>query len=128
VDGGVAEIDNGDGTFTYTENEQPVANMEEYWTHQAGTSNSEGSTFDASYVKLREVSFFYTFPNKYIEKTFLNSVRLGIQGRNLWIIHDNVPHIDPEASFLGSSSIGGGVEFNSVPSTRSIGFNAQLTF
>lgn len=52
---------------------------------------------------------------------------LGFEARNLWIIKDHVPHIDPEANFFGPSQIGGGVEFNSIPSTRSFGFNLRLT-
>jgi len=78
-------------------------------------------------VKLREVQLSYSFPRKWFKSFFVKSLDLGFEARNLWIIKDHVPHIDPEANFFGPSQIGGGVEFNSIPSTRSFGFNLRLT-
>lgn len=67
-------------------------------------------------------------PARLLAKTFIKGAELGIEGRNLAIIKDYVPHVDPELNFFGAGSIGEGVEFNSVPSTRSIGINLRLSF
>jgi len=123
VDKGV--ILNADGS--YRENDVPVKNMQEYWQHIGKTSNSEGSIFDASYVKLRELTFSYALPRKWFTDFYVKSIDLGFEGRNLWLIKSHVPHIDPESNFFGAGSIGEAVEFQSVPATRSLGFNIRLT-
>lgn len=118
-------IQNADGT--YKPNDVPVKSMQDYWGHIAGTSNSEGSVFDASYVKLREINLSYSLPKSWLRSCFIRSLDLGLEGRNLWIIKSHVPHIDPESNFFGVGSIGEGVEFNSIPATRSFGFNIRFT-
>lgn len=118
-------IQNADGT--YRPNDVPVKNMQDYWQHISKSGNNEGGVFDASYVKLRELNFSYSFPRKWFERFWVKSLDLGFEARNLWIIKDHVPHIDPEANFFGPSQIGGGVEFYSIPSTRSLGFNIRMT-
>lgn len=116
---------NQDGTSI--RNNVPVKNMESYWGHIGKYSNTEGSVYDASYVKLRELSFTYSLPQQWFSKFFIRSVDLGIEGRNLWLIKSHIPHIDPEVNLFGPSAIGEGVEFNSVPATRSWGFNIRVT-
>ena len=118
-------IMNADGTSR--PNDVPVKNMQDYWSHMAKTSNTEGCVFDASYVKLRELTFSYSLPRKWFKDFFIKSLDLGFEGRNLWLIKSHVPHIDPEANFFGTAEIGEGVEFNSIPATRSFGFNLKLT-
>lgn len=121
-------IDNGvvASGSTFVPNTTPVTSMQDYWS-QYTTTNTEANIFDASYVKLREVRLSYQLPSKFLQRIkFIKSAELGIEGRNLWIIHDNVPHIDPEANFFGTESVAEGVEFNSVPSTRTLGFNIRF--
>ncbi len=112
---------------TFIPNTTPVTSMQDYWA-QYSTTNTEANIFDASYVKLREVRLSYQLPGTLLQRNikFIKSAEIGIEGRNLWIIHDNVPHIDPEANFFGTESVAEGVEFNSVPSTRTIGFNIRF--
>ena len=128
IDSGVNEITNTDGSVSYSKNTTPVVSMEEYWSHQSSTSNTEGNIFDASYVKLREISFFYNVPAKLLKKTGITRLKFGVEARNLWIIDDNVPHIDPEVNFFGTGGPNATVEFASVPSVKSLGFNVNLTF
>ena len=123
IEPGVILQDDG----TYRPNDVPVKSMQDYWQHVANSSNNEGNIYNASFVKLREVQLSYSFPRKWFKSFFVKSLDLGFEARNLWIIKDHVPHIDPEANFFGPSQIGGGVEFNSIPSTRSFGFNLRLT-
>ncbi|WP_139958427.1 SusC/RagA family TonB-linked outer membrane protein [Flavicella sediminum] len=118
-------INNGDGTYSPNTTE---VTAQAFWEDAASNSNTEGNIYDASYIKLREVTLSYELPKSIVEKTFFNSISLGIEGRNLWIIKDHIPHVDPEVNFFGSSLTGEGVEFQSVPSTRSLGGNIKLTF
>ncbi len=97
--------------------------------NQASYSNNieSSSVFDASYVKLRQVSIGYTLPQKFIEKSILKSLKFSIVGRNLAILYKNAPHIDPETGF-SSSNGNQGQEFGQSPSARNIGFNINMRF
>ncbi|WP_420575939.1 SusC/RagA family TonB-linked outer membrane protein [Ekhidna sp.] len=130
IDNGVNRIDNGDGTFSYVENQTPVRSMQDFWNTYTNGSNTEGSVFDASYVKLREVTISYRIPNGLLSGTPLKAASIGFEARNLWLIDSEVPHIDPEASFFGPGLIGGqaNVEFYNVPSSTTFGANVRLTF
>lgn len=118
--------DNGDGTFS--PNTTPVASVQQYYGNVDNSSSPENNTFDASYAKLREVQLSYMLPKKWLSKTPFGSASVGVEGRNLLLLKSHVPHIDPEANFLGTGLIGEGLERGSVPSTRSIGFNVRFTF
>jgi hypothetical protein len=97
--------------------------------NQASYSNSieSSSIFDASYVKLRQVSIGYSLPSRFLDKTAVQGVKLSIVGRNLAILYKNAPHIDPETGF-SSSNGNQGQEFGQYPSARNIGFNLNIKF
>ena len=83
--------------------------------------------YDGSFVKLREASITYSLPKTLLSGTFINDAKISIVGRNLWIIHKNLPYSDPEASQMGGlysygSSIG------ALPTTRDIGVNITVKF
>lgn len=95
-----------------------------YYMAVAGVT--EQFIYDASYVKLRELSFGYNFPQQWVKKIGMSALSLSIVGRNLWNIYDNVPLVDPESSF--SNGNGQGFESYGIPATRSIGFNLNVKF
>ncbi|UYQ91853.1 SusC/RagA family TonB-linked outer membrane protein [Chitinophaga horti] len=83
--------------------------------------------YDASYVKLREVSLTYSFPQSLLVRTkVIKGIDLSLLGRNLWIIHKNLPYADPEDN-LSSGNLQG-YQVGSYPTTRNIGFNLKLRF
>ncbi|ARV16690.1 SusC/RagA family TonB-linked outer membrane protein [Polaribacter sp. SA4-12] len=82
--------------------------------------------YDASYVKLRELAITYNIPQKVLDKTFLADASLSFVGSNLWIIHKNTPHEDPEGG-LGAGNLQG-YSVGSLPTTRDFGFNVKLQF
>ena len=69
----------------------------------------------------------YNFSGKTLDKTPFGSLRLAIYGNNLWLVHSNVPHIDPESSTFGSGGAPG-LETNALPSTKSFGVSLNVTF
>ena len=95
-----------------------------YYMAQAGIT--EEFIYDASFVKLRELSVGYTFPQKWVKKLGMSSLSLALVGRNLWNIYDDVPLVDPE-SCMGIGN-GQGFELYGLPATRSIGFNLNVKF
>ena len=84
----------------------------------------ENYVYDASFVKLREVRVGYTFPKSLYENIPIQSISLAFVGRNLALLHSNIPNVDPEAA-LGSGNIQG-FENGQLPSTRSLGFNLNI--
>ncbi len=104
-----------------------VVRAESY--NKAAYSNAiaEGSVFDASFVKLRQVVLTFDLPNKWFDHDIFQGASIGVVGRNLAILHRNTPHIDPETGFSSLNSEQG-QEFGQLPSTRSIGFNLNFNF
>lgn len=89
-------------------------------------SIGEVNTFDASYVKLRELSLTYKFPTTVLKQLHLQELAVSLTGRNLWTIFKNADNIDPEASITSGNAQG--VEGYTLPSTRSFGLNLSLKF
>jgi hypothetical protein len=95
-----------------------------YWGDQTKNPNAM-TIYDASYIKLREVSLGYAIPKAILGNVFQNA-SLSIVGRNLWIIHKNLPYGDPESG-LGAGN-GQGYISGAYPSTKSLGVKLDLSF
>lgn len=87
---------------------------------------AEADIYDASYVKLKELALTYRIPSNITKKIGAYGASFSVTGRNLWIIHSNVPHIDPE--FANNAGNVQGIEGGAVPTTKSWGFNLKLDF
>ncbi|PRZ00315.1 TonB-linked SusC/RagA family outer membrane protein [Marinilabilia salmonicolor] len=94
-----------------------------YHYHGMGTPSAT-SFFDASYVKLREVTFGYTLP-KFAD--FVEKARVSFYGQNLFVWGLDQEGVDPESTVGGSGNIQG-MEGGLIPATRSYGMNVQITF
>ena len=113
-------IDNGDGT--YRTNDIPV-NPESFWKSAARNCPSL-FIYDNSYVKCREITFGYTFPEQMLGK-MIKGLNVSFVARNPFIIWKNIPNIDPDS---GYNTSGLGLEYGSLPSRRSYGFNVNVKF
>lgn len=89
--------------------------------------NDESMIFDASYIKLKELSLYYNVPSDLTRKIWIQRLRVGLVGRNLALLYANVPHIDPETS-LNSRDSGQGWETFNTPSRRSLNVSVILDF
>ena len=91
-------------------------------------SVNEGAIYEASYVKLREVSISYALPTKLVSKSgFLAGAKVSLVGRNLAMLYNTHGQIDPEINVRGGN-LHGGLYYMTVPTARSVGFNVNLTF
>ncbi len=113
-------IDNGDGT--YRPNDIAV-NPETYWSAMAQSAPAK-FIYDNSYIKCRELTFGYTFPEKLLGKV-VKGLSVSFVARNPFIIWKNIPNIDPDS---GYNTSGLGLEYGSLPSRRSFGLNVNLKF
>ena len=113
-------IDNGDGT--YRKNDIPV-NPETYW--KTASENAPSMfIYDNSYIKCREITFGYTFPEKWLGKV-VKSLSVSFVARNPFIVWKRIPNIDPDS---GYNTSGLGLEYGSLPSRRSYGLNVNVKF
>ncbi len=113
-------IKNADGT--YRENDIAI-NPENFW--RSAAKNAPGMfVYDNSYVKCREITFGYTFSQKNLGK-YIKGLTLSFVARNPFIVWKNIPNIDPDS---GYNTSGMGLEYGSLPSRRSYGFNVNLKF
>ncbi|SRX54511.1 SusC/RagA family TonB-linked outer membrane protein [Aequorivita sp. CIP111184] len=82
--------------------------------------------YDASYIKLRQVSLTYTMPSKFLDNTFMTGLSFSLSGSNLWIIDKNMPYADPESG-LSSGNLQG-YSTGALPTTQDYGFNIKAQF
>ncbi|MBT8275906.1 MAG: SusC/RagA family TonB-linked outer membrane protein [Bacteroidia bacterium] len=86
--------------------------------------------YDASHLRLRDVSLTYSLSEKMLEKTPFGNVTFAVSGQNLYIRTFNIPqafNIDPEALSTGVGN-GQGLEFQTGPSNRRYSFSVKATF
>ncbi|WP_063827448.1 SusC/RagA family TonB-linked outer membrane protein [Fibrisoma limi] len=117
---GPGVIRNPDGTFR--PNDVNVT-AERYWG--SGFFNPEQATFDATFLKLRELKFGYQVPNRWLTRLPFRDVNVLLVGRNLFL-WTKVPHIDPDTTGISGDTLLPGIEDMSLPSARSLGFNINF--
>ena len=91
---------------------------------------TETRIYDASVIRLQEVSLGYTFPKKWLDKTPLGSLSITAQGFNLWYDAYNMPdgaNFDPNVQGVGIGN-GRGFDFINGPSSRRYGISVKASF
>ncbi|MDG2432852.1 outer membrane beta-barrel protein, partial [Flavobacterium sp.] len=86
---------------------------------------AEGFIYDTSWFRVREVSMSYKLSATMLKNSPFKQFEIGAFGRNLFLSAPNYPHFDPEQNALGVSNAQG-LEFNSLPNTRTVGFNLKV--
>tara|TARA_S200000501_G_scaffold356355_1_gene378972 strand:+ start:6696 stop:9902 length:3207 start_codon:yes stop_codon:yes gene_type:complete len=84
------------------------------------------NTYEASYLKFRELRLSYTFPNSVSELISVENLDISFFGRNIAILSSDIPYIDPQ--IITGSGNNQGLENAQVPSTRSFGLNLRANF
>jgi len=125
IDGLIGRL-NADGTVT-TERQNDIAiSAQQYWGNLYAFNFPGMYVSEVNWVRLREASLSYRLPQGLLSKTPFGSAEIGVNGRNL-LLWTNVPYIDPEASVGGASNLQG-VEFNTLPQSRTYGVFARFSF
>jgi hypothetical protein len=86
----------------------------------------EAFTYDASNMRLRQAALTYAIPATALKKTPIKNASVSVYGRNLFFVYKNSP-MDPDVTLNGNVT-GYGVDFYSLPTTRSFGVNAKIGF
>ncbi len=114
-------ISNADGT--YRPNDIRI-NPEDYWMSVCRNAPSM-FIYDNSYVKCREITLSYIVPKSWLKK-LVNDLTLSFVARNPFILWKNIPNIDPDSNY--NNTTGMGMEYGSLPSRKSYGFNVNVKF
>ena len=95
------------------------------WYETISTMPGTYYMYDATNIRLSELSLSYDLPKKWFKDKV--GLTVGLTGKNLWMIYCKAP-FDPEAAASVSSNFYQGVDYFMTPSTRSLGFNVKLSF
>ena len=94
-----------------------------YTTIGVGAGIPQYYTYDATNVRLQELSVGYTIPRKWLK---VCDITVSLVGRNLWMMYCRAP-FDPE-SVASTENFYTGMDYFMMPSTRNIGFNVTIKF
>jgi hypothetical protein len=97
---------------------------------------TKAATFDASFIKLREVSLGYSIPTSLTSKIGVRSASIAVYSRNIMLWTAAQIGIDPETAYQQESGAQGnniqfkqGIErYNVTPWVMPVGFKLNLTF
>ena len=98
-----------------------------YYGNGFSRDNIEAATYDASYLKLRELRLGYALPQAFADRLGAASATVSIIGRNL-LLFSKVPSIDPETYSIRGGAFVPGFESTSLPSMRTLGFSLNVNF
>lgn len=113
----------------YTENKVPITHQN-YWERIGSTGNyglPEMYTYDATNIRLRNITLGYDFNKAMLKNTPFQRLRLSATCNNVWMIHYNLPGIDPE-SVSATNTNATGFENGAAPTSRSFTFNVTVGF
>jgi len=126
LDGVKADVAfHSDGTYDVTNIRENTSNISaQDWARNEYNGPTAFSIFDATFIKLREVTLGYNFPIS--NNKLIKNVGINVYGRNLWNIYTKSKYIDPE--FTSSGGNVQGIEGGSIPTPVTYGFNVNLKF
>lgn len=95
-------------------------------TYYTTLANNVSSLFvqDASFIKMRQALFGYTFPTNMLHGS-IKALAISLVARNLFYIMKRTDNIDPESNYTSAAE---GLELGGVPATRTYGLNLSVKF
>ena len=126
---GVSKVSGETRTMGYVDLEgHHIYNIKGFYEQVGGRNGvTEYYMYDATNIRLRELSLGYTLPKRLLgRKQFVKKAELSFVARNLFFIYKKAP-FDPDA-VLSASNSNQGIDIFGIPTTRSVGFNVKLSF
>lgn len=125
VDGVIA---NTDGSYSPSTIE---VSQQNYWnaitTSSGNLGIGEANLYDATNIRLRNVSLAYSLSSRALRNTPFQKVKFGVSCNNVWMIYNGMKDVDPESVFATSTNASG-FENLSSPTSRSFLFNLTIGF
>jgi hypothetical protein len=106
----------------------PAATYWKNWFFAGGVGGPAGRAFiyDATHLKLQEVSLNYQLPQRWFEGFALRRASVAVTGSNLGFLYKEAANIDPTAT-LGAGNVQG-IEAAQIPPQRLYPFRVNLNF
>ena len=82
---------------------------------------------DASYIRLQNISFGYTFPSKWMKKAKISNLKLYANIQNVWT-WSKYKGLDPEIGAMWGDALMTGVDYGRYPSPRIYTFGVNISF
>lgn len=96
----------------------PAANLASDFYYLSSSAN----LFDASYIRIKNISFNWQLSESWIQKIGLRKASLGLQGQNIFSFwHKDNPFFDPESGPLTSSQ-------KNITPLKTYSLNLQISF
>lgn len=96
---------------------------------------TRAATFDASFVKMREISLAYSLPSAFTKKLKMQNASISVYSRNIILWTKAKIGIDPEMAFQQEAGAQAGTQFkqgieryNVIPWVIPVGVKLNLTF
>lgn len=90
-------------------------------------NNDDRRIYDASYLRIKNVTLGYTLPKQILKNTVLSNVRLYVSLDNL-VTFDSYPGFTPETNTFGNATTMMGVDYSTYPLSRRVIFGASVVF
>ncbi len=129
--GVIAQYDDKGNITGYTENLGGEGTKYIAYSDNYPWDFMNAATFDASFIKLRELSFSYDLSGKWLKRLGIENGSVGVYTRNLILWTKAKVGIDPEMAFQPETGVGfkQGIErYNVTPWSMPIGFKVNVTF
>ena len=91
----------------------------------------EECVYDASYLKLSELSIGYTLPKKWLERTcngYVDNIRISAVGSNLFYFIKHTPGTTPDGALTENSLMATALDLCPYPATRNFGVAINIGF
>jgi len=120
VTSGAATYDSNGNIVSDTRKFAPnskAVNYIDYMTNTSNAANTNYNYYSQTFLKIREITLTWQVPGKWLAKSFIKGLNVSAVGRNLFLFA-KIPNVDPDT----------GVDNLQTPSTRTMGFNANIKF
>jgi TonB-linked SusC/RagA family outer membrane protein len=113
--------------FVAGTNENTDVPREGYFLSSYGSYVNSRFVENASYLRLKSVSFGYSVPTKWLDHIkVIKGFRVYAEAQNLFTI-TNYSGTDPEVNSHSGSNFGGGIDFNAFPAFRTFSAGVKVT-
>ena len=105
-------------------------NNSQYFFSNVLFGPTELQVYDASVIRLQEISLTYNLPGKFLDRTPFSKLGFTVQGFNLWYDAYNMPdgaNFDPNVAGAGIGNARG-FDFLNGPSSRRYGLTVTASF
>ena len=105
-------------------------NNSQYYFSNLLFGPKELTIYDASVIRLQEVSLSYSLPKAILDKTPFGALSITASGFNLWYDAYNTPdaaNFDPNVAGVGVGN-GRGFDYLNGPSTKRYGLSVKISF